>query len=184
MAARKRKVESDPEAPRKCGRKKSVGQASSLHHLQTLAAAKTKKYLKSGNTTEAYQGYIKRGKEFLASFFNEEHEAEGIWKAGLEQGLSGDGESEIDGKTMLDDEEFRDAFEGCPSNSTPQAIAMFLAFKCFEQGNGKSTADGIHAAFITEYDQMYVSVLLLHTSLMTHRFFAKGWQCISWQMAF
>ena len=135
--------------------KKSAGPASSLSGLQQLAKAKIKQHFHSEATTENYDGYIKRGKAWLASFFQEEHEAEARWKAGSGQGLLGEGEEDINrSESMLEDPEFRNAFDGHPVKSTAQAIAMFLAWKCFSQLNGKSTADGIHASFITYYDQM------------------------------
>lgn len=72
------------------------------------------------------------------------------------QGLSGEGEDEFidDDEALLNDPEFRNAFNGHPSKHTPNAIVMFLTWKCFHQGNGISTAQGIHAAFIAEYDQL------------------------------
>jgi hypothetical protein len=158
MAARKTKSTSKKSTETRAKRgasKTSIGPQSSLSTLKKLAHTKKKQYLHSENTTEKYDGYVKRGKEFLQSFFEEESEAEANWKAAADKELSGDGEEEIDeDENLLRDPEFRNAFNGPPVKSTPQAIAMFLAWKCFEQNNGKSTADGIHAAFIAEYDQM------------------------------
>lgn len=136
--------------------KKSAEPKPSLSKLKELATAKTKQFLHSENTTEAYDGYVKRGKEFLAMFVEEEGNAEANWKARPGQGLSGDGEEEIqkDQNSLRSDPEFCRAFDGHPVKSTPQAIVMFLAWKCFEHDNGQSTADGIHAAFLAEYDQM------------------------------
>ena len=68
-------------------------------------------------------------------------------------GLSAEGENEIDENTM-EDPDFCHAFEGRPMKCTPQTIAMFLAWKCFAEDNGEATADGIHAAFLAEYNGM------------------------------
>ncbi|KZP05164.1 hypothetical protein FIBSPDRAFT_766273 [Athelia psychrophila] len=149
-----------PQAPKKKG--KTLGKksntadrpTSSLQQLKNLTAEKTDQHIKSGKTRNAYNGYITRAKSWLGAFFLEEGEAERKWKEGSGKGLSGDGEGDIDNTTLLEDEEFRDAFDGVPSKSTPQAISMFLTFKCFEENKGRSTAEGIHAAFITEYDKM------------------------------
>lgn len=130
--------------------------ASSLQQLKSLTAEKTDQHIKSGKTRGAYNGYITRAKTWLGAFFLEEGEAERRWKEGSGKGLSGDGEGDINNVTLLEDEEFRDAFNGVPSKSTPQAISMFLTFKCFEENKGRSTAEGIHAAFIAEYDKMSV----------------------------
>lgn len=88
-------------------------------------------------------------------FFEQESKTKVAWKATEGKGLSGDGKEEINkDEALLNNDELCGALDGPPVESTPQAIAMFLAFKCFEQDNGKSTADGIHAAFIAEYDYM------------------------------
>ena len=137
---------------RNVGKKKSVGLSSSLATLWKLATIKKKQYLHSDNTTEKYNGYVTWGKEWLASFSMEEQEAESKWKA-TPGGLSAEGENEIDENTM-EDPDFCHAFEGCPMKCTPQAIAMFLAWKCFVEDNGEATADGIHAAFLAEYNGM------------------------------
>lgn len=136
--------------------KKSMGPASSLLSLQRLAKEQTKQYTKANRTTENYDAYVRRGKQWLAGLLMDEKGAEEQWKSGAGEGLSGEGEDdEIDpNKNLMADPEFRNAFDGLPGKCTPQAIAMFLAYKCFEENNKKSTADGIHTAFISEYDHM------------------------------
>jgi hypothetical protein len=143
---------SDGICPKQGVSKKSAG-PSSISTLQKLAAAKKKQYLHSDNTTGKYNGYVARGKEWLASFSEAEQEAESKWKAGLRHGIFAEGEDEINKNTM-GDPNFCNAFDGPPVECTPQAITMFLAWKCFAQDNGQSTADGIHAAFLAEYNEM------------------------------
>jgi hypothetical protein len=155
MARKKSNATSKTTGPSRTCNGKLAKPKPSLSKLTKLAASKTKQFLHSENTTGKYDGYVKRGKEFLASFVEDEGNTEARRKASHVQGLSADGEEEIEGDNMLQsDPEFCHALDGCPVKSTPQAIAMFLAWKCFEQDNGKSTADGIHAAFVAEYDQM------------------------------
>ena len=137
----------------KRGSKQSIGPSSSLATLRKLASDKKRQYLHSNNTTEKYNGYVARGKEWLASFSEEEQEAESKWKSASLQGLSSEGEDEI-AENKMEDPEFSHAFDGPPGKCTPQAITMFLAWKCFSQDNGQSTADGIHAAFLAEYNEM------------------------------
>lgn len=79
----------------KCGSKQSIGPSSSLATLQKLASDKKKQYLHSNNTTEKYDGYVARGKEWLAFFSEEEQEAESKWKSASLWGLSSEGEDEI-----------------------------------------------------------------------------------------
>lgn len=124
--------------------KKSVGPTSSVDTLTKLAIDGTKQYLHARKTTEAYDGYVKRGKEFLLSLLAGEQSAPG-------EGLLDELE---DDENILRDPELSKAFDGSPNKSTPQAIAMFLAWKCFEQNKGIVTAEGVHAAFVAEYDQM------------------------------
>ncbi|KZP03242.1 hypothetical protein FIBSPDRAFT_1019175 [Athelia psychrophila] len=142
--------------------------ASSLQQLKNLTAEKMDQHIKSGKTRNAYNRYITRAKSWLGVFFLEEGEAERKWKEGSGKGLSGDGEGDIDNTTLLEDEEFRDAFDGVPSKSTPQAISMFLTFKCFEENKGRSTAEGIHAAFITEYDKIATYWPGIHSGMVIH----------------
>ncbi|KAF7980054.1 hypothetical protein HWV62_39826 [Athelia sp. TMB] len=139
---------------KRASKKKAAKPTPSLDELKDLAVTKTALHVRSSNTRKAYEGYFTRAQAFLASFFTEEAEAEVKWKGGSRKGISGDGEGEIEGETLRDDEEFRDAFTGVPTKSTPQAITMFLAYKCFEENSGRSTAEGIHAAFIAKYDSM------------------------------
>ena len=61
----------------------------------------------------------------------------------------GEGDSDV---TM--DPEFPTAFTGRPVKCTPVVIAMFMAYKCFTEDLGISTANAIHAAFIRYYDMM------------------------------
>ena len=69
--------------------------------------------------------------------------------------MAGEGEEEVDEtEEMMRDPEFARALDGPPSKYTPQVIALFLAYHCFNIGDGKSTADGIHATFVYEYDHM------------------------------
>jgi hypothetical protein len=122
--------------------------------LKTLAAENQKKHGKSKNTTDNYDGHIRRGKEFVAKFSKDEAITEAEWQHGSIHRMSGDGEdSEIAGQDELDPE-FPFAFTGPPKKCTPLAISMFMASKCFEENRGKSTAVAIHAAFLLYYKQM------------------------------
>jgi len=97
MARGKPKVSSNGSKPACSSRpssKKAVDPLSPLK-LKELVESKTKQYLHSENTTEKYDGYIKRAKEFLASFVQDEDKAVAEWKAQPIQGLSADGEDEI-----------------------------------------------------------------------------------------
>ena len=98
---------------------------------------------------------MRRAREFLSTLVETEHNAEAENRSKRNDELSGEGEEEIDNtEEMMRDPEFAKALEGPPSKYTPQVIALFLAYHCFEIGNKKSTAEGIHAAFVHEYDHL------------------------------
>ena len=63
-------------------------------------------------------------------------------------------EKEEEGEDVTMDSKFPTAFTGLPVKCMPVAITMFMAYKCFTEDLGVSTADLIHAAFICYYDTM------------------------------
>lgn len=144
------------EKPRNQGtHKKAKGPETSLNSLIKINTTGKTQHLKAKRTRDAYDGYKKRAKEFLSTLVDTEHnaEAEKTSKRGGE--LAGEGEEEVDEtEEMMRDPEFARALDGPPSKYTPQVIALFLAYHCFNIGDGKSTADGIHATFVYEYDHM------------------------------
>ena len=135
--------------PRKAERK-SVHQTYSS--LKSIANEGKKKHGKSQNTNESYDGYVRRGKEFLAQFVAEDG-------CGA---LCGEDENEMpkDNEKSMDPN-FHQAFTGSPIECTPSAIAMFMAHKCFTEQKGKATAASIHAAFLRYYTTLSVTWTLL-----------------------
>jgi len=62
------------------------------------------------------------------------------------------------------------AFEGPLVQGTPQAIAMFLAWKCFSQDNSQGTApDGIHAVQCNGSTQISYETFRTQTKSDTYR---------------
>lgn len=135
--------------------KKSRIATSSLDTLIKINAAGKQQHQKAPNTREKYGRYWDHAQEFLKSLVDEEVKADAEKRTAPTEEPSGEGEDEInENEKMLRDPEFATAFEGPPSKYTPQAMALYLTFHCFEIGNGTSTADGIHAAFIYQYDHL------------------------------
>lgn len=138
-------------------RKRSASSVPNISpaELLELGATQTKEHLHSKNTTGKYNGYIKRGRDMLVSICD-----------GRDQGGAGDPdplaelllEDEddmlMDDEPSLNDPELCNAFSGRPSEYTPLAIALILTWECIHQSKGLSTAQGIHAAWIKEYDQL------------------------------
>lgn len=150
-------VPAEVKKPRKrTTSKKAKGPSTSLDSLIKINAAGKTQHLKAARTREAYKGYLRRAKEFLATLVETECNAETEGNSEPIGELSGEGEQDEVDKTeeMMRDPEFARALDGAPSKYTPQVIALFLAYHCFDVGDGKSTADGIHAAFVYEYDHM------------------------------
>ena len=115
--------------------------------LKTVKDSK-KKHGKAKNTTDNYDGNVRRGKEFIAAYVAEV--PEGAWEMhGAEDDSSADVESYPSIHPNL-----HQAFSGPPIECTPTALTMFIAQKCFTEECGKSTAVAIHAAFLRYYDTM------------------------------
>jgi hypothetical protein len=112
--------------------------APTISQLEAGKKAGKKRYRNAKKTDEAYLGYIKRGKEFLVK---------------LVKGLGDHGE---DGKPVSKTKLMRytEAFENPPNEFSAEMLEHWLVQKCFNEDLGKSTADGIHAAFIRYWDNM------------------------------
>ena len=159
--------------------KKSTKKASpkqTYASIQKTATNAKKKHGKAESTTNGYDGHVRRGIEWLATFAQEEQErVEERWQAEEGEKLSVDEEDEDDediteiGQAKEEgeesdvtmDPEFPTTFTGPPVKCTPVTIAMFMAYKCFTEDLGISTANAIHAAFIWHYDTMQVLYYLL-----------------------
>jgi len=125
--------------PHKTERKKDKTVQQTYSSLKSIANEGKKKHGKSQNTNGSYDGYIRRGKKFLAQFVAEDG-------CGVLCGEDENEEPKDNEKSM--DPNFHRAFTGSPIECTPSAIAMFMAHKCFTEQKGKATAASIHAAFL------------------------------------
>jgi hypothetical protein len=112
----------------------------SYKSVQKTVKDSKKKHGKSKNTTDNYDGNVRRGKEFIAAFVSAE-------------ALEESEEMDSDGEGSMDPN-LHQAFAGPPIECTPTALAMFIAQKCFTEECGQSTSASIHAAFLRYYDTM------------------------------
>ena len=88
-------------------------------------------------TKNNYKGYIKRGKEFLAQL---------VERRRAEEDMMMD---------ELDTEILERAFDGDqPNEYSATALELYLTEKCFNEGHGKSTANGIQSAWAAFWDNM------------------------------
>ena len=149
---------------------KKVSLKQTYASIQKTAMNAKKKHGKAESTTNSYDGHVCRGMEWLAMFAQEEQEhVEERWQAEEGEKLSIDEDDDKDDEDITEigqakeegeesdvtmDPKFPTAFTGPPVKCTPVAIAMFMAYKCFTEDLGVSTANAIHAAFIRHYDTM------------------------------
>lgn len=119
----------------------------SLPALQRLQDSGKKANLNSGGTRRNYEGYMKRGRDWLAGHFSENSPSglpQGVDKADLPS-LQDD---------IYEDPEFKNAFNERPNKYSHQALALFISYKCFHQNLKKGTGTSIHAAFKKYWEQL------------------------------
>jgi hypothetical protein len=108
-----------------------------VQELQNIKKTNHDEHGKPKATKSNYEGYIKRGKEFLAL---------------LVEGRRAQGDSSMDG---LDTNVLEKAFDdNQPNEYSATALELYLTEKCFNEGHGKSTANGIHSAWADHWDNM------------------------------
>ena len=123
--------------------KKSRSATSSLKTLQKIRDAKVVEFSAVKNTDAAYNGHITRGMKFLKDIVKERRE---------------DGAGETNGSLGIPTDELERAFDKPPNRYSATALEMFLVQKCFTDRLGSSTADGIHGAFASYWDTMWVAL--------------------------
>ena len=138
-------------------REQASRQAPSYAEACNTAAKGARDHGKAPGTTKNYDGHVRRGRDFLAAFVEEQCKVESQWVNGEDSSthLSTEDEDEMPPDATRHPQ-FHEAFSGPPIECTPYALALFLAHKCFTENCGKSTASAIHAGFKRHYDKMYV----------------------------
>ena len=111
---------------------------SSLKALQKVRNEKVKEFSTVKNTDNAYNGHVVRGVLFLKKVVKERRE---------------NGEEICD--LGIPTDELEKAFDKpAPNKYSATALEMYLVQKCFTDGLGTSTAEGIHGAFAAYWDIM------------------------------
>jgi hypothetical protein len=116
--------------------------SNDLRGLQAIRKAEVSRYNSVNNTDNAYTGQRSRGRGFLKNLVAKrmKDEADGPIDDGICTAV------------------LAKAFDNGPPNKySALALEMFIVQKCFNEGCGKDTADGIHGAFAALWDNMYVS---------------------------
>ena len=131
--------------PKRRGQKFATGkgvESNDLRGLQAIRKAEVLRYNSVKNTDSAYNGHRSRGRGFLKNLVakRERDEGDGVIDDGICTAL------------------LAKAFDNGPPNKySALALEMFIVQKCFNEGCGKDTADGILSAFAALWDEMFVS---------------------------
>jgi hypothetical protein len=125
-------------------------ESNDLQGLQAIGKAEVSRYTSVKNTDSAYNGHRSRGRGFLKNL---------VAKREKDEADSDDGPTIDDGICTA---VLAKAFDNGPPNKySALALEMFIVQKCFNEGCGKDTADGIFSAFAALWDDMYVSKLFI-----------------------
>ena len=121
-------------------------ESNDLRGLQAICEAEVSNYNSVKNTDSAYNGHRSLGRGFLKNLVARREK------------------DEVDG--LIDDvictAVLAKAFDNGPLNKySALALEMFIVQKCFNEGCGKDTAEGISSSFTALWDNMYVNKLFI-----------------------
>jgi hypothetical protein len=117
-----------------------------LQGLQAIRKAEVLRYNTVKNTDSAYNGQRARGRGFLKNLVAKREKDEADGPGPIDDGIC----------TAV----LAKAFDNGPPNKySALALEMFIVQKCYTEGCGKDTADGIFSAFAELWDDMYVRKL-------------------------
>ncbi|KAF4586434.1 hypothetical protein AB1N83_010834 [Pleurotus pulmonarius] len=111
-----------------------------LRELQAQRDSGVAEHARAVRTVEAYEGYIKRGREFLAGMVKRHQDAR-------DSGCN----EESDGLDLC---LLAKAFDEPPNRYSAEALGLFITQKCFTEGCSMSTAEGIQGAFANFWDNL------------------------------
>ncbi|KAK7451237.1 hypothetical protein VKT23_012575 [Stygiomarasmius scandens] len=106
-----------------------------------------RKHGKSQRTNHLYQGQVDRARAWVKEYAANQAEIEARYQA-----ESGEIEDDNERQAAQLDPEFGTCLMGNPVECTPIAVSLYLHHRCFREGNGKSTAEQIHAALLRHYN--------------------------------
>ena len=123
-------------------------ESNDLQGLQAIRKAEVSRYNSVKNTDSAYNGHRSRGRSFLKNLVAKREKEEADSDGPIDDGIC----------TAV----LAKAFDNGPPNKySALALEMFIVQKCFNEGCGKDTADGIFSAFAALWDDMYVNKLFI-----------------------
>ncbi|KAG1879967.1 hypothetical protein F4604DRAFT_1679111 [Suillus subluteus] len=152
-----------PQSPN-CTQKKAAQKKGSATPKAALADVQKCKdlgietHLQANNTRANYAGHVRRGRQWLASYFKtpaiSESERGDIASDDLlipmpSSPASFDMHSDNDAH---DDPAFKDAFDRIPNRCSHKALALFMSLKGFHENLSKTTVESIRSAFKKMWD--------------------------------
>lgn len=140
-------IASDIAMMKKASKRKATAPAD-LETLQRLSESTHKEFGKALATQKAYVRYLDQGREFLAALVSERRQKRD--------------KEVVDDDDEIDVDVLEKAFKKPPNYLSNKALEFFLVHRCFNENCGKSTADGIHAAFCDYWDNMSVMPFVSH----------------------
>ncbi|KAG2110244.1 uncharacterized protein F5147DRAFT_796945, partial [Suillus discolor] len=108
-------------------------------------------HLQANNTRANYAGHVRRGREWLASYFktpavSDSERGDIASEDSLASvGMHGDNDTH-------DDVAFKDAFDRIPNRCSDKALALFMSLKGFHENLSKTTVESIRSAFKKMWD--------------------------------
>lgn len=128
---------STPALEKKKRRKKNRPTLVSLDELEQVRITAVKVHGGSKKTADNYASYLKRGRLFLGQMVGE------MCQSGSERR-----------EPYMDLDKLAKAFDNPPNEYSAMVLEKFIVEKCLHENLGKSTYDGIHAAFKRLWDNM------------------------------
>ena len=122
---------------------------TSLKVIEWLKEARKKTHLKANNTKKCYAGHVKRGREWLAEFFDGGTPPTDLpWLSPEQAPVSRD---DLD---PYANPAFARAFDRVPNKFSNKVLSLFLTYKGFHQDLGRNTIEGIRAGFKDMWEQV------------------------------
>ncbi|KAH6911753.1 hypothetical protein BKA70DRAFT_1423507 [Coprinopsis sp. MPI-PUGE-AT-0042] len=122
-----------PKRPKR-GKKQEPTAPGEVAELVNICDKNVKEFGKAAKTRAAYRGHLTRGQRFLENLVKERVNKK--VDDGIDTSLLGQ------------------AFNGAPNRYSAFALQLFLGHKCFAENLSKSTAEGIHGAFNSFWDEV------------------------------
>jgi hypothetical protein len=161
-------------ASRRTTKPKASSPAVNYDQACQAADDAAKHFIKAKKTNDKYSNYVKAASVFIKSLSDNDTLKAEIWSDSQHSKTAepqppehkiDDGKFDEDdfglGKdaglstqTQVMDPEFGEALDGPPKPCTPEAISIFLWYKCFHEGRKVSTANLIYSAFVNHYKML------------------------------